>query len=329
MSAIDQAFIRAYESDEGRPGPRRVASAPSRAVAASSAPDMAAVTAAVAQPAFMQSPIAAASRPLPAVAPTPMLPPAPSVAAPLPRSTAPSERRPLSTFSQSSPTVEARFKPALEVDAFRWPIVSNHLLQNCRQRLRPALETLLAADEAGRSLIGVGSPAAGVGCTTVLTCLARLLIETGKTVAIVDGNFAKPGLGAHLGLAVDAGWEDVLAGNASLAEAVVHSLADRLSLLPLAAGGAVAAQRLDSIHASVTAGVLRYHYDIVLFDLGAVGDPVQGPIARRIIRQCRLDGALVAAGLGPTAALPQRLVQSAPELATICLGVVENQLRAA
>ena len=240
-----------------------------------------------------------------------------------------SQRRPLSTFSQSTPTVEARFKPALEVDSFRWPIVSSQILQNHRQRLRPALETLLAADDAGRSLIGIGSPVGGVGCTTVLACLARLLVEAGKTVAIVDGNFAKPGLGAHLGLAVDTGWEDVLAGNASLAEAVVHSLADRLSLLPLATGGTNAAQRLESIHASVTAGVLRYHYDIVLFDLGAVADPVQGPIARRIIRQCRLDGALVASGLGPAAAQPQRLVQSAPELATICLGVVENQLRAA
>jgi Mrp family chromosome partitioning ATPase len=191
------------------------------------------------------------------------------------------------------------------------------------------VETLLAADDAGRSLLGVGAQSAGAGCTTLVACLARLLVEAGKTVAIVDANFARPGLATHLGLAAEIGWEDVLSGRVSLAEAVVHSLGDRVSLLPLAIGGPAAASRLETIHASVTAGVLRYHYDIVLFDLGVVADTQQGPIARRVIQQCRLDGALVASGRGAAAAQPQQLLRSAPELATICLGVVENQLRAA
>jgi Mrp family chromosome partitioning ATPase len=188
----------------------------------------------------------------------------------------------------------------------------------------------MAADEAGRSLIGIGSPAAHLGCTTLVTCLARLLAEAGKTVAIVDGNFASPALAPQLGLAVEAGWEDVLSGGLPLAEGVVYSLADRVALLPLVAGGARAAAALDSIHASVTAGVLRYHYDMVLFDLGAVGHGFQGEIARRLAQQCRLDGVVLATGQGHASGVhPQRLMQSAPELASICLGVVENQLRAA
>lgn len=324
MSAIDQAFIRAYQLDEAEPTSShratakatvRVATIQQSKVVESIA--VQAVEVAVAQP--QVKPVAAAVRPI-----------APPIASPKvvePQGT--SQRRPLSTFAQPSQTVEARFKPALEVDSFRWSTVSQQLIQRCRQHLQPAVETILAADDAGRSLLGVGAQSSGAGCTTLVACLARLLVEAGKTVAIVDANFAKPGLATHLGLAAEFGWEDVLSGRVSLAEAVVHSLGDRVSLLPLAIGGPAAASRLETIHASVTAGVLRYHYDIVLFDLGVVADPQQGPIARRVIQQCRLDGALVASGRGAAAAQPQQLLRSAPELATICLGVVENQLRAA
>jgi len=325
MSAIDQAFIRAYQLDEVEPAsphraaaksPVRVATIQQAKVVESIA--VKAVEAAVAQP--QVKPVAVAVRP---IAPPPIA--SPKVVEPQ----GTSQRRPLSTFAQPSQTVEARFKPALEVDSFRWSTVSQQLIHRCRQQLQPAVETILAADDAGRSLLGVGAQSAGAGCTTLVACLARLLVEAGKTVAIVDANFVKPGLATHLGLAAEFGWEDVLSGRVSLAEAVVHSLGDRVSLLPLAIGGPAAASRLETIHASVTAGVLRYHYDIVLFDLGVVADPQQGPIARRVIQQCRLDGALVASGRGAAAVQPQQLLRSAPELATICLGVVENQLRAA
>jgi Mrp family chromosome partitioning ATPase len=341
MSAIDQAFIRAYELDEAEPASshRATAKAPHRVVTIQQAKvvesiAVQAVEAAVAQP--QVKPVAAVARmiapstpPTPAVAisaPQVVQSPAMQVPSDLQRS---SQRRPLSTFAQPSQTVESRFKPALEVDSFRWSTVSQQLIHRCRQQLQPAVATILTADEAGRSLLGVGAQSAGAGCTTLVACLARLLVEAGKTVAIVDANFAKPGLASHLGLAAEFGWEDVLSGRVSLAEAVVHSLGDRVSLLPLAIGGPAAASRLETIHASVTAGVLRYHYDIVLFDLGVVADPQQGPIARRVIQQCRLDCALVASGRGAAAAQPQQLLRSAPELATICLGVVENQLRAA
>jgi Mrp family chromosome partitioning ATPase len=239
------------------------------------------------------------------------------------------ERRPLSAFAARQ-TVEASFKPALEVDGFRWSATCNDLLNGRRELLRPVLHTLLAADEAGRSLIGIGGPAGGVGCTTVLCCVARLLAEAGKSVAIVDGNFRSPGLAFQLGLAIEAGWESVLDGSLPLAEAVVWSIDDRIALLPLLTGGAAAAASLQSIHASVTAGMLRYHYDMVLFDLGMIADPQQGGTARRLVQQCRLDGAVIVSGTAATAAVhPQRLMQTAPELASICLGIVENQLRAA
>jgi Mrp family chromosome partitioning ATPase len=330
MSAIDQAFIRAYEIDEvgHASSPRATAKAPQRvapiqpSTVVEKIAVQAAVEAAVAQP--QVKPVAVQARsvahsppPAATAVPSSSIVAEPPAERPSVEPARTSQRRPLSTFAQPTQVVEARFKPALEVDSFRWSAVTEQLIRRCGAQLQPAVATLLAAQ--------VG----GTGCTTLVACLARLLVDAGKTVAIVDANFAKPGLASQLGLAAETGWEDVLSGRVSLAEAVVHSIGDRLSLLPLAIGGPAAASRLETIHASVTAGVLRYHYDIVLFDLGVVADPQQGPIARRVIQQCRLDGALVASGRGAAAAQPQQLLRSAPELATICLGVVENQLRAA
>ena len=295
MSSIDEAFIRAYREDE----PAAAAPPAPRVDGASSAPHFRV---------FRQndaSPTGAAASDAGA-------------------------RRPLSSFAQPTPPVDGRFKPSFEVDAFRWSAVSDELVERYATRLRPVQQALVAADDAGRSLIGVGGAAAGAGATTLVASLARLLVEAGKTVAVVDADFAAAGLAESLGLAVEIGWEDVLAGRVPLAECVVHSIADRIAIVPLRSGGAAAAEQLDTIHASVTAGVLRYHYDMVLFDLGALTDAPRAATACRVARQCRLDGLVLAAGPQRTAAAnPQRLMQAAPELASICLGVVENQLIAA
>jgi Mrp family chromosome partitioning ATPase len=299
MSAIDRAFIRAYELDDGMPVSRT------------------------------DTPVAVTDRPAApsrhsAAAP----PPAPHVRVPAAQGAAASntQRRPLSTFSPQPPAVEARFRPALEVDHFRWPTVVSALVGSHLTRWSQAVDALLAAIESGRTLLGVAGAARGAGATTVTACLARLLIDAGKTVALVDGDFVAPGLARSLGVAPDAGWEDVLAGRMPLADAVIHSLGDRLALLPLVQGGLPAAEKLDGIHASITAGVLRYHYDVVLFDLGAVVDRQQGSIACRLARRCRLDGLVITAANGDVAACEQFLADNAPELATIGLGAIENPL---
>lgn len=308
MSAIDQAFIRAYQTDSPPPAASKTIASASPDLARSGLPPAARVDLAH------------------AIAHT--------VAPPTERSTAArrllAEKRPLSTFARPAQTVESRFQPSLEVDHFRWSAACEKLVRVHSDRLEPLVGALLAADDAGRSLIGIGGAARGVGCTTLVACLARLLVAAGKTIAIVDANFASPQLAPQLGVAVQTGWEDVLARGGPLAETVIWSIADRLALLPLAHGGAAAAEKLESIHASVTAGVLRYHYDMVLFDLGPVSDVVQGPIAARVARQCRLDGVLLTTGVNSAASqTPQRLLQTAPELANLCFGLVENQLHAA
>jgi Mrp family chromosome partitioning ATPase len=323
MSAIDQAFIRAYEvDDDATPAPAAAVPAQSRRLAQPSTPSASSSShVGPLAPHFRvyAEPAQQSAAPAPARAAAPVAPAPPAAAA------ATTERRPLSSFTPPRATVEARFRPEFEVDAFRWPTISNALIGHGAEAWNAALETLLAADASGCSLIGVAGSTRGVGATTIVGCLSRLLVASDKTVAIVDGNFAAPNLAASLGLAADLGWEDVLAGRAPLADAVIHSLDDRIALLPLLAGGAHAAEKLDAIHASVTAGVLRYHYDIVLFDLGALADPAQAAIACRIARRCRLDGMLLATAPSAPPTSVARIGQLAPELAQVCLGVIENQ----
>jgi Mrp family chromosome partitioning ATPase len=303
VSAIDQAFIRAYEIDQQTP-PTGAAAAARRSATTTTGPPPAA-----SGPHFRvlhEAPAPPADR-------------APS-----------GQRRPLSAFASPPHLAEARFRPALEVDAFRWPAVCDELAISHQSRWAAAVAALVAADDVGRSLIGVVGATPGAGTTTVVACLARLLVAAGKPVAIVDGNFENPRLAATLGLAVEAGWENVLAGRLQLAEAMIHSLHDRATLLPLAGGGAEAAAGLDALHASVTAGVLRYHYDMVLFDLGSLAGKFQGSVAQKIIQQCRLDGvALVTQSQHAPAVQPRLLMEAAPELAAICLGVIENESAAA
>jgi Mrp family chromosome partitioning ATPase len=305
MTAIDRAFIRAYEVDDEdaqAPLAARRASPPRTAEPAGA-------------PHFRVH-----ADPKPAGS---------SISTPASR-TVPAERRPLSTFAQQAPAVEARFHPSLEVDAFRWSAVCDELVNAThRPRWRQAVETLLAADDAGCSLIGVAGAAPNSGATTVIACLARLLAAAGKTVAIVDGDFATAAFGRSLGLGAEIGWEDVLAGRTPLADAVIHSVEDRITVLPLTQGGMPAAEKLDSIHASITAGVLRYHYDIVLFDVGTIATEQvaqrQLATACRLARRCRLDGLLLTTIAGrPSPLNSHRLAQLAPELADICLGVIEN-----
>ena len=94
-------------------------------------------------------------------------------------------------------------------------------------------------------------------------------------------------------MAVDAGWESVLTGELPLAESVVQSLDDKISILPIGGPTDRVSELLSTIHASVTAGVLRYHYDFVLLDLGNLERQSQARVAMGVVHQCRLDATLI------------------------------------
>lgn len=234
----------------------------------------------------------------------------------------PVERRPLSTFATPEPLPTTAFNPVYEVDAFRWPSMTNQLLSAHHELLIPVADHLLDIAEQGRSLVGIAGMRANVGCSTLLTCLARMLSSVGKSVALVDANFAKASLARDLGLEFDVGWEAALTGDLPLAECVINSLDDNMVLLPLCRQNAHAHELLASIQTSVSAGVLRYHYDVVLFNLGAAGMSPQCTTAQSVMQHCRLDANIVVADIERTSG--ESLEPLLSLFGNTCLGVIGN-----
>ena len=231
-------------------------------------------------------------------------------------------RRPLSTFSAPVEPVATAFKPVFEVDGFRWPKITDDLLAAHHQLLVPVAEQLLDVSEQGRSLVGIAGTRPNVGCSTILMCLARLVASVGKSVALVDANFAKASLAHDLGLQFGTGWENVLSGELPLAECVVKSVEDSIALLPLARQNGSATELLASIQTSVTAGVLRYHYDVVLFNLGDAAAPPQDEAAMSVMQHCRLDTSIIVADTERTGIDPLDTLMSL--FGQKCLGVIGN-----
>jgi len=317
MSQIDQAFIQAYAPEEVSNTPRVDASLPTAAEPIpaphfmSNSPAANTGTVAYDDTAAMQRELMIAGSSVV------------EIAAPAVKQSSP--RRPLSTFAVPEQAPTTSFQPVFEVDGFRWPESVCNLLEAHRSLLSPVVEQLVTASEAGRSMVGIAGLRSGIGCSTVLMCLARLLAETGKAVAMVDGNFQSCMLAKSLGLEFEIGWEDVLSGKVPLAESIVNSIDDQISLLPLNGSHSSPSELLAGIQTSVSAGVLRYHYDVVLFDLGSPAEGPQLAAVQNMLEHCRLDASILVAD---TSANDAESGQSIDHLMSLfgssCLGLIGN-----
>ena len=236
------------------------------------------------------------------------------------------QRRPLSSFVAEQPSADNSFRPALEVDGFRWPKVTTDILENHPEQLVPVAEQLLVGGESGRTMVGIVGTRQGVGSTTVMLCLARLLASADKAVALVDADFMNYSLAEQLGLQIETGWEEVLDGQVPLAESVVHSLEDNVSLLPLSGAASFDTETLAGIQTSVSAGVLRYHYDIVLVDLGIAIEQSQWIAAQNVVHHCRVDTSIIVADTLPNDGTNDESVNYLLQLlGSTCLGLIGNE----
>jgi Mrp family chromosome partitioning ATPase len=175
---------------------------------------------------------------------------------------------------QSTPTFQPEpLRPLLEVEQFLWPELVGDLQKRVTGPLRELAAEFSAASAGGcRVLLFVGARS-GCGVTSLLLAAARQLAEHGLRVALADAKFARPDLAAYLGIAAQVGWEDVMARHSSLADALVESTRDQLTLLPLK--GPVTPQEtpLDLSLAAENIKQLRRSYDLVLVDGGSLEDP--------------------------------------------------------
>ena len=246
MTALDQAFIRAYLQQGAAPPAVEDLGVPGFAVRGKPEP--------AGEPADELPAEPPAELPADAEMVTDVEPPAEPI---------PAEEVP-------GPSGQEPFRPSFQVDGFAWPSGCTRLSTAAEDQLDHLADGLTAGLSEGRKVVGLGSCRQGEGCTTLLLCAARRLAERGLTVAMVDADFDHPELAGRLGLLPESGWEEVLAGRLPLAEAVVESVQDRIVLLPwLGPVSSEGCPTADPAARGATLNALREHYDLVLIDLGA------------------------------------------------------------
>lgn len=355
MTALDQAFIKAFAP----PG-----SAPAAAAAESARPAVP-LSQALASLATASAPkvsidsllsdgprtaavFAVAKMPVAQAASDESPPPAPKTAAAAPRT------EPIAVFDAhaalTSPAVEAAQSPAesqsqtampglspepaavaaepwqpmLQVDNLRWP-TSIERLEASGRHMDTLTESLTAMLRSGRKVLGFGSCTTGEGVTTLLIAAARRMSAQGLTAALVDASAARPNLAQMLGLSPQIGWEEALCGQTPLAEVAVESLAEHLTIIPMRRTDELKDATAVVPRAVADLGSLAPHYDAVLVDLGVIdgtapGNPPLGPALAR-----HVDALLVVQSVRSTT--PDRIDDLRHDLAASgasVAGIIQN-----
>jgi len=169
---------------------------------------------------------------------------------------------------------------ATHINAFAWPDAAKALsAQFADDFLNAAAH---AATAGGALVLGVAGLHEGSGATTTALAMARSLAADNGPVAIIDANSHNHHLADSLGVLKTRSLASVIAAGHDLSDAVVHSTADRASLV-------IAGTLEESNPAGVRHALkqLRRQHPIVIIDFGAV-----------LSRQTDWDGGPAATALG-------------------------------
>lgn len=162
-------------------------------------------------------------------------------------------------------------EPALQVERFAWPSVCLTLLERAERSFHTLAEQVFLGAADGRKLLVISGYHRGEGRTTFALTLARAMAGRGARVVLVDADFEHPGLADQLGVSPEVGWQDVLTGQLPLEEALIESLSDGVTLLPIIAQyDWTPSIEPANIHRDLE--LLRSSYDFVFVDSGLWGD---------------------------------------------------------
>lgn len=234
---------------------------------------------------------------------------------------------------QTSPSVSYEpeqqcLRPALQVDQFIWPKICDQIIAKAAGGFDQLTAQLIVGLTRGRKTLALSSCNSGEGSTTTLLCIAKRLSALGIKVALVDAQFANARLAKQLGLSPPAGWDQVLRGEIPLTEALVESIQDNLTLLPLAETTLEGIGAFDIRHVSTTIEALRNDFDLVLLDCGALLEAPQANIISRG-QNAELDSVILVRDI--RCATDVQMIQATRLVAaagmTIC-GVAENFVQA-
>jgi|GEM_PF-3028630 len=227
------------------------------------------------------------------------------------------------TVKLESAAPRSKFVPVWEVEKLIWSDAAQELSEHAEDSLQGAGVYLRGACREGLRVLAVTSGSRGEGRTTIALCLARAVAASGIRVAVLDADLENPDLANHIGLEAACGWEEVIHGRLPLEEVAIHSLADRVTVIPLTA--AIADQSIELEDQRVTALVrgAAELFDLVIIDMGPIGTT-----QRKLFESgthCPIDAAIIirdlrAAPAEPTFTIGARLRSSGVK----SVGIVEN-----
>lgn len=179
-------------------------------------------------------------------------------------------------------------RPAFEVEHFDWPATVTSLLER-----GPEIDMLLSEllPERRGTLVVCGCRR-GEGRTSVAMMLARHLAGSGARVAVADADVQRPQLASRLGVTVESGWEECLSRDLAPGEAAIESIADRLTLFPLRE--TVSAEVLSENGVGLKALVEQWQaeFDILLIDAGPLADSDR-TVHESLLAEVQTDAAVV------------------------------------
>jgi Mrp family chromosome partitioning ATPase len=250
MTALDRAFIKAYADVTPRPadaGPSAEAPRPTIAGETSAAET---------------------GRPAPGAAAAAidhLEPPD------LSESDARSSPLPLSSFA-SQPKVDDSFRALLEIDRAEWPTACGDLLVRAGRDWDRFGEQLIERMSQGQKCVALSSAARGDGRTTVSLALAKHVAGRGLRPVVVDADPENPTLVRSCGVSVHTGWDDLVASELPLGEALITAVDDGVTLMPWRGAAVSGSQLAQSPRIASIFGTLREHYDLVLLDTMPLAD---------------------------------------------------------
>lgn len=271
MSALDQAFIKAYrkgheEPRRGQPTATATAWPPHAPTMTQPVRDYDPPHAAIPEPHVKFSPAATAA------------------------ATGTHGMAPLSSFASTSTAAASRFEASYEVTRFTWPRRVEELAAEVAEPLANCGAALAARAMQLRKVQLVTGCQRGEGRSTLTLLLARAAAARGLRVVVVDADTRHPQLAELLGVSPAVGWEQVLARTQVLTEALVESALERVTLLPM-----VNPTALDHAgpHAVDSVQQLREHYDLILIDAGPLEHDAAAIDLAGLLLGCMIDDALV------------------------------------
>lgn len=224
--------------------------------------------------------------------------------------------------AQPVPRARTSFQAVWEVDRFEFEEIVEELCEESSPLWEAARQLRAACDE-GLRVLAVTSPLREQGRSTLAITLARMVATSGLNAVLLDGDMDRPAIAEKLSLEIRLGWGDAIRTDLPAEEVAVHSVADRFTVMPLAAPGADKEGRPSAAATTAMLEGLTAAFDLVIIDtsnINVIGGWIPGADS-----PCQIDAALIiddTRNHDPNA--QQACIRRLQKLGIENVGIVEN-----